>query len=195
VSQTLNADLVIAGYKQGIYPMGTQLGIRWFSPDPRCIIPLDDFHIPKRFARKYRQGVFTMKTNTAWNEVLFHCANRKESPGLWISEEIKEAYTELYQRGMAFSIEAYSGTELAGGLYGVSIGGAFMAESMFHLVTDASKFCLVYLIEHLKQRGYVLLDTQDFSLHKAQFGAILIPKVVYLEKLAYALTLNCQFMS
>ncbi len=193
MSQALSTDLIIEAYKQGVYPMDTEQGIRWFSPDPRCIIDLDHFHIPKRLARKYKQRVFTMKINTSWNEVLFHCANRKE--GTWLSEEMKEVYTELYEQGMAHSIEAYAGNELAGGLYGVSIGGAFMAESMFHLVTDASKFCLVYLVEHLKKQGFVLLDTQDFSLHKARFGAILIPRISYLKKLAHALTLNCQFIS
>ncbi len=192
MTQTLSADLIIEAYKQGIYPMDTHEGIRWFSPDPRCIIDLDHFHMPKRFARTYRQGKFTMKINTAWNEVLFHCGNRTET---WLNDELKKAYTELYERGMAHSIEAYYGNELAGGLYGVSIGGAFMAESMFHLMTDASKFCLVFLVEHLKKRGYVLLDTQDFSLHKARFGAILVSRAVYLEKLAQAIKPNCQFVS
>jgi leucyl/phenylalanyl-tRNA---protein transferase len=191
VTEPLTAELIIKAYKQGIFPMDTDDGLRWFAPDPRCIIDLDHFHVSKRLARKYRQGAFIMKIDTAWNEVLSHCANRKET---WISDEIKSAYTELYRQGQAHSIEAYNGNKLAGGLYGVSLGGAFMAESMFHLETDASKFCLVYLVEHLKKRGFTLLDTQDFSMHKARFGAILVSKAFYLEKLAHAIELDCQFL-
>ncbi len=171
--------------------MDTDEGLRWFAPAERCIIDLDHFHISKRLARKYKNKYFSMKVDTAWNEVLFHCANREST---WISEEIKAAYTELHQQGMAHSIEAYLGDKLAGGLYGVNVGGAFMAESMFHLITDASKFCLVYLVEILKKQGYVLLDTQDFSKHKAGFGAILIPKALYLEKLAKAIILKREFI-
>lgn len=192
MSNQLNADLIIEAYKQGIYPMDTDDGLRWFAPALRGIIELDHFHVSRRLARKYRQRVFTMKIDTAWNEVLFHVANKENT---WLSEEMKNAYTELHYRGLAHSIEAYAGDKLAGGLYGVNIGGAFMAESMFHLITDASKFCLVYLVEILKKQGFVLLDTQDFSKHKASFGGILIPKEQYLEKLAYAINLNRQFIS
>ncbi len=193
MSEPLSAELIIEAYKQGVFPMDTDDGLRWFAPDPRCIIDLDHFHVSKRLARKYRQGAFVMKMDTAWNEVLFHCANRKET---WISEEIKEAYTDLYRQGKAHSIEAYNNNnQLAGGLYGVNLGGAFMAESMFHLETDASKFCLVYLVQHLKKQGFVLLDTQDFSMHKARFGAILVSKAIYLEKLAHAIKLERQFIS
>ncbi len=192
MSNQLSADLIIEAYKQGIYPMDTDYGLRWFSPKYRGIIELADFHTSRRLARKYRQKVFTMKVDTAWNEVLFHIANKNDS---WLSEEMQNAYTELYYQGLAHSIEAYDGDELAGGLYGVNIGGAFMAESMFHLVTDASNFCLVYLVEILKKQGFVLLDTQDYSKHKARFGATLIPKEQYLEKLAHAITLKRQFIS
>ena len=189
--EPLSAELIIEAYKQGVFPMDTDEGLRWFAPQQRGIIDLDHFHVSKRLARKYRQGVFTMKINTAWNEVLFHCANREDT---WISDEIKIAYTELYHQGKAHSIEAYKENKLAGGLYGVNIGGAFMAESMFHLETDASSFCLIYLVEHLKKQGFVLLDTQDFSAHKARFGAFLVSKEIYLKKLAYAISLNRQFL-
>jgi len=192
MSNQLSADLIIEAYKQGIYPMNTDYGLRWFAPALRGIIELDHFHISRRLARKYRQRVFTMKINTAWNEVLFHVANKENT---WLSEEMKDAYTELHYRGLAHSIEAYAGDKLAGGLYGVNVGGAFMAESMFHLVTDASKFCLVYLVEILKKQGFVLLDTQDFSEHKRSFGAILITKEQYLERLAHAVTLKRRFIS
>jgi leucyl/phenylalanyl-tRNA--protein transferase len=192
MSNQLSADLIIEAYKQGIYPMDTNKGLRWFSPSQRCIIDLENFHVSRRLARKYRQKAFTMKVNTAWNEVLFHCANRENT---WINDEIKRAYTELYERGQAHSIEAFIGDKLAGGLYGVNVGGAFMAESMFHLVSDASKFCLVYLVEILRKQQFVLLDTQDFSKHKASFGAIMIPKGQYLKKLGHAISLERQFIS
>ena len=170
--------------------MDTEQGLRWYSPDPRCIIDLNDFHVTKRLARKYRRGVFTMKIDTAWNDVLFHCADREET---WINDEIKTVYTELYDLGLAHSIEAFVGDKLAGGLYGVSLGGAFMAESMFHIDTDASKFCLVHLVQQLKKRGFVLLDVQYLTSHLCQFGAKLITQVEYLARLAEAIELDCRF--
>ncbi len=170
--------------------MSTEQGILWYAPDPRCIIDLNHFHISRRLARKYRQGVFTIKLDTAWDKVLYHCADRQET---WISVEIKQVYTELYKLGFAHSIEAFSKDELVGGLYGVSIGGAFMAESMFHLATDASKICLIYLVEHLIKQGYVLLDVQYCTAHLSRFGAKLIPAEEYLEKLAQAITLERHF--
>jgi leucyl/phenylalanyl-tRNA---protein transferase len=170
--------------------MQTEQGIRWYSPDPRCVIDLDDFHMPQRLARKYRQGTFNMKTDTAWDEVLVHCANRQET---WIGNEIKEAYTELYHMGLAHSVEAFAGNKLVGGLYGVSLGGAFMAESMFHLQTDASKFCLVYLVEQLKKKGFILLDVQYLTSHLARFGAKLISRLEYLDRLTKATRLECRF--
>ena len=170
--------------------MDTEKGIGWYSPDPRCVIELNDFHVSHRLARKYRQGVFTMKIDTAWDEVLFHCADRKET---WISEEIKRVYTELYHLGLAHSVEAFAGDKLAGGLYGVSLGGAFMAESMFHTATDASKFCLIYLVEQLKKQGFVLLDVQYPTSHLSRFGAKAIARPEYLARLAQATQLECRF--
>jgi leucyl/phenylalanyl-tRNA--protein transferase len=170
--------------------MATERGIGWYSPDPRCIIELNDFHVPQRLARKYRQGVFSIKIDTAWEEVLFHCADRKET---WISDEIKQVYTELYQLGLAHSIEAFADNKLVGGLYGVSLGGAFMAESMFHITTDASKCCLIFLVEHLKSLGFILLDVQYLTSHLSRFGAKLISKTDYLAHLAKAIQLERRF--
>ena len=131
-----------------------------------------------------------MKIDTAWNEVLFNCANRQDT---WISEEIKQAYTELYNLGLAHSVEAFADDILAGGLYGVSLGGAFMAESMFHISTDASKFCLIYLVEQLKKQDFVLLDVQYLTSHLSRFGAKLIPANEYLARLARATQLERRF--
>jgi len=173
--------------------MGDKNGISWYSADPRFVIDLDNFHVPKRLARKYRQRVFDMRVDTVFDEVIALCAARDQT---WITEEIIRVYTELFELGFAHSIEAFQGDQLAGGLYGVSIGGAFMGESMFYRVSDASKICLVYLAEHLKARGYTILDSQFVSpqtQYLEQFGGKLIPRSEYLRRLAKAIQLDCKF--
>lgn len=165
--------------------------IRWYSPDPRCIIDLDHFHTPKRLARTIRQSRFEMKVNADWPAVIRACAERETT---WINDSIIEAYTELHRLGFAHTVEAYNQEgKLAGGLYGVSIGGAFMGESMFHFDTDASKVCLVYLVERLKERGFILLDSQYMTAHLSTFSARMIPKQEYLTRLEHALELDCRF--
>lgn len=171
--------------------MGNDDGtVSWYSPDPRCIFDLENFHVHKRLARTVRKGVFDMRVNTAWSEVLKECADRDST---WITDDIFRVYTELHDRGFAHSVEAYKDGQLVGGLYGVSIGGAFMGESMFHKVTDASKVSLVYLVERLKSRGFVLLDSQYMTRHLATLSARLISKDEYLLRLQHALQLNCRF--
>ncbi len=165
-------------------------GIRWYSPDPRCVIELEKFHAPARLLRTCRKGGFSVRINSAWDQVIRECARRETT---WITEEIIDAYTQMHEMGIAHSVEAYADGRLAGGLYGVSIGGAFMGESMFHLVTDASKVCLVYLVERLRDRGYALLDCQYMTEHLQKFGAVLIPREEYMRRLALALQLNCRF--
>lgn len=187
----LTTEMLLRAYCLGIFPMGGDDGeIRWYSPDPRCIIDLDTFHVSKRLDRTYRRGLFELKVNSAWNTVIRECAKRDTT---WISEEIVQAYTKLHKLGYAHSVEAYKDGVLAGGLYGVSLGGAFMGESMFHWVTDASKVCLVFLVERLKQRGYVLLDCQYMTDHLRTFGASLVSRDDYLLRLGQALPLNCFF--
>ena len=184
-------QLVLAAYSQGIFPMGDDDGsIRWYSPDPRCIIELDEFHCSRRLARTFRQGRFDMRVNTAWDEVLRACADRGTT---WINDEIIRVYTELFRLGYAHSVEAFQDGVLVGGLYGVSIGGAFMGESMFHKVTDASKVSLLYLVERMKERGFSLLDSQYMTEHLGRFGARDIPRQEYLERLELALGQNCRF--
>ena len=187
----LTPDVVLKAYCSGVFPMGDDWGnIRWYSPDPRCIFDLDQFHVPKRLERTYRKGVFACKVNSAWHEVLKHCADRDTT---WINDEIFNCYTQLHEAGFAHSVETYKDGKLAGGLYGVSIGGAFMGESMFHLETDASKVALVYLVERMRERGFVLLDSQYMTTHLATFGAITITREEYLQRLQKALNLNCRF--
>lgn len=187
----LTPEMIIKAYSMGIFPMGDDDGrIRWYSPDPRCIFDFDTFHVPKRLARTYRSGVFEMRVNYAWDAVLAHCANRDTT---WITPQIFSAYRKLHELGMAHTVEAYKDGKLVGGLYGVSVGGAFMGESMFHTETDASKVCLVYLVQRMKERGFVLLDSQFMTDHLATLGAIEIPRDEYLERLRRALVLKCQF--
>ncbi len=172
----------------GVFPMGDSQHpnepVRWYSPDPRCIFDLDNFHIPKRLARTYRQGIFELKVDHAWTEVLRHCAARDDT---WITEEIYDVYTKLHRMGLAHSVEAYFEGKLAGGLYGVSIGGAFMGESMFHTVTDASKIALIFLVERMKERGFTLLDCQFMTEHLSIFGAVNIKQTEYMKRLQKAL--------
>lgn len=184
-------ELVLRAYTCGIFPMGNEDGIiRWYSPDPRCIIDLTDFHVPKRLARTYRQGIFEIKVNTAWDAVLHGCAARDTT---WITDDIFKVYTQLHHMGFAHSVEAYKDGELAGGLYGVSIRGAFMGESMFHTQTDASKVCLVYLVNRLRERGFTVLDSQYMTEHLSTFGAKSIARDRYLIMLQAALQKNCRF--
>jgi leucyl/phenylalanyl-tRNA---protein transferase len=171
--------------------------IRWYSPDPRGIIPLDAFHVPKRLARTARSGRFTIEVDRAFDAVIQACADAERDandPGSWIDAEIMESYRALHARGLAHSIEAWQSGRLAGGLYGVALGGAFFGESMFHRVTDASKVALIALVERLRARGYRLLDTQWVTDHLEQFGAIEIPRRRYLQLLESALKLDCSFI-
>jgi len=165
--------------------------IAWFSPDPRGIILLDAFHIPHGLKRALKKGVFEIRVNTAFEEVIRACGERAET---WISEEIVESYVNLHRLGFAHSVEAWLDNELAGGLYGVSLSGAFFGESMFHRVTDASKVALVGLVNRLNERGFHLLDTQFVTSHLKIFGAVEISRSKYLRLLKQALALECKFV-
>ncbi|HEY0841155.1 MAG TPA: leucyl/phenylalanyl-tRNA--protein transferase [Vulgatibacter sp.] len=188
----LDPELIVAAYCQGIFPMADEATgrIDWYSPDPRAIFPLESFHVPRSLGRTIRQGFFEVRIDTAFEEVMRACADREET---WISEELVRAYTALHRRGLAHSVEAWHGGELAGGLYGVSLGGAFMGESMFTRITDASKVCLVALVERLRERGYVLLDSQLPTEHLGRFGQIVVPRSAYLRQLGVALRLQRRF--
>ena len=164
--------------------------VAWFSPDPRAIIPLDRFHVPHDLRRVRRKQAFEIKIDNRFGEVIRACAKRKDT---WINREIVESYEKLHDLGYAHSIEAWSNGKLAGGLYGVATGGAFFGESMFHKVTDASKIALVALVEHLRARKFVLLDTQWLTPHLAQFGAIEISRREYLHLLKDAVELTREF--
>src|ERR1051326_1778840 len=166
----IDSELLLQGYRLGVFPMAMEdNSIAWFSPDPRAIIPLEQFHVPHALPRAARKHSFEIKIDKAFGEVIRACAEREDT---WIKSEIIESYEELYALGFAHSVEAWEEKKLAGGLYGVAVGGAFFGESMFHRVSDASKFALVALVERLRAHKFALLDTQWLTPHLKQFGAV-----------------------
>lgn len=191
----LTPNLLLSAYCQGIFPMAHEDGrIYWYDPDPRAIIPLDSFHVPRRLARTVRQGVFTMTRDKAFTAVIEACAapvpGREET---WISPEIVAAYTRLHQLGFAHSVEAWQDGALVGGLYGVAVQGLFAGESMFSRARDSSKVALVHLVRHLRRCGFQLLDIQFMTDHLERFGAIEIPAAAYKVRLAQALMAPARF--
>jgi len=191
----LDLDLLLGAYATGWFPMAVAPGeIRWYSPDPRGVIPLDTFHVPKRLARIARAGRFEIRIDSDFPAVIRACAEGRAPEGTWIDGEILDSYCALHRAGYAHSVEAWQNGALAGGLYGVALGGAFFGESMFHRVADASKVALVALVERLRQRGFVLLDTQWVTDHLSQFGAAEIPRRRYLRLLNQAITIDASFV-
>ncbi len=162
--------------------------IYWYDPDPRAIIPLDRFHIPRSLRRTIRQQLFEIRIDTEFTAVMEACAapdaGREET---WINNNLIQAYTRLHRLGFAHSVEVWQAGELVGGLYGVVIGGFFAGESMFSHVRDSSKVALAYLVEHLNQRQFHLLDTQFMTEHLRRFGAVEIPATEYKMRLNRAL--------
>jgi leucyl/phenylalanyl-tRNA---protein transferase len=192
----LPVELLVSAYASGWFPMAVGEGdIRWFSPDPRGIIPLETFRHSRRLGRVIRGGAFQIEFNRSFESVIRACAEakREAEDGTWIDEEILESYCALHDTGYAHSVEAWQEGRLAGGLYGVALGGAFFGESMFHDVTDASKVALVALVARLRERGFTLLDTQWTTGHLEQFGAIEVPRTRYLSMLSKALEQDCFF--
>ena len=184
-------DLLNA-YCIGAFPMAMDDGsLGWFSPDPRGVIPLESFHIPHGLKRTLKKALFEIRINSAFADVIRECGSRKET---WIDETIIASYQQLHSMGFAHSVEAWQEGELVGGLYGVSIAGAFFGESMFSKKTDASKVALVSLVRRLRRRNFTLLDTQWSTPHLKSFGCIDISKKYYMEKLAQALAQNVKFV-
>ena len=188
----IDPEVLLQGYRLGVFPMAMDNGvIEWFSPDPRAILPLDKFHVPHTLERIVRKGSFEIRIDVSFSEVMHECAQRPET---WINDEIIESYKRLHQLGYAHSVEAWQDGMLAGGLYGVTIGGAFFGESMFHHVRDASKIALLTLVERLRERRFTLLDTQWLTPHLEKFGAIEISRPEYLHLLNTAVNLPRQFV-
>jgi leucyl/phenylalanyl-tRNA---protein transferase len=188
----LTTEILEACYRAGAFPMADSYGrIEFYRSDPRSVLEFEDLHVPRSLGRVIRKQTFEVRVNEDFGGVIRACADREET---WISPEIVDAYIRLHHAGKAHSVEAYAEGELAGGLYGVSLGGAFMGESMFSRMPDASKVCLVHLVERLKSRGYVLLDCQIQNDHLARLGAIEIPEREYLRRLERALVLDRSFV-
>jgi leucyl/phenylalanyl-tRNA--protein transferase len=182
---------LLLAYRSGIFPW-TADPITWWSPDPRAIFELDRLHVSHSLAKVIRQGVFQTTIDRAFRQVMEGCA--EPAPGrrsTWISPEFLEAYTQLHHEGHAHSLECWQGAQLAGGIYGVAIGGFFAGESMFHRVSNGSKVALFHLVEHLRQRGFVLFDIQMLTPITSQMGGITIPRGQYLERLARAVEEPC----
>ena len=193
----LTSEWLLDAYRHGIFPWPSgneDRLIPWCSPDPRAIFELDRFHIPGRLQRTCRGGKFRMSLDEDFAGVIAQCAAAGDRRGgTWLTRPMIRAYTRLAQLGHAHSVEAWQGEELAGGVYGVAIGGLFAAESMFYRVPDASKVALVRLVSHLRERGYTLLDIQQLTPHTARFGAIEIPRREYLLRLEDALARPATF--
>lgn len=190
-SMRLTPELLEAAYRAGAFPMADSYGrIEFYRSDPRSVLELDRLHVSKSLARVLGKGVYEVAVDRDFEGVIRACADREET---WINAEIIRSYVRLHERGLAHSVEAYSGGRLVGGLYGVTLGGAFMGESMFSRMRDASKVCLVHLVGRLKERGYVLLDCQIQNPHLQRLGATEIPEREYLRRLEGALRLDRTF--
>lgn len=191
-SVSLEPQILLTAYSQGVFPMADEDGlIRWYTANPRGILPLDSFHVPGTLRQLLRQQRFEIRINHAFGEVMRGCMAAR--PSSWINDQIIAAYTRLHELGFAHSVEAWQEGKLAGGLYGVSLGAAFFGESMFHRVRDASKVALVHLVERLRERKFELLDTQATTDHLRRFGAIDIPANRYMVMLRRAITQQREF--
>lgn len=183
----LTPEVVLYGYRIGVFPMADpdeNDKIYWYEPDPRAILPLDSFHVPKNLEKLVDRGRFEVASDRDFEAVIRACAERDST---WISEEVIRVYTALNEVGYAHSIECRLDGRLVGGLYGVALGAAFFGESMFHRVTDASKVALVHLVRRLRRGGFILLDTQYVTPHLQQFGVEQIARGEYQRLLDEAL--------
>ncbi|MDR7146782.1 leucyl/phenylalanyl-tRNA--protein transferase [Rhizobium sp. BE258] len=182
-SPGITPEILLRAYSIGLFPMAESADdpeIFWVEPELRGVIPLDDFHISKSLAKTIRRKPFDIRFNHDFDAVISACAaETSERPSTWINGTIRQLYSTLHRIGHAHSVEAWEGDELVGGLYGVSLGAAFFGESMFSRRTDASKICLVHLVERLKDKEFRLLDTQFTTEHLKTFGAIDVPKDEY----------------
>jgi leucyl/phenylalanyl-tRNA--protein transferase len=184
-------DLLLKAYASGVFPMAESAGdpeVFWVRPEMRGVIPLDAFHVPKSLKKVIRQGRFDIRIDTDFAGVIDACGEeREERRSTWINAPIREAYIKLFDQGHCHSVEAWREERLVGGLYGVTLGRAFFGESMFSRETDASKVCLVHLVERLRERGFALLDTQFTTEHLKRFGATDVPRGRYEKLLREAL--------
>ncbi|MFC5306294.1 leucyl/phenylalanyl-tRNA--protein transferase [Azospirillum picis] len=194
---TLSAPVLLRAYAAGIFPMAESAESRelhWFDPERRGILPLDAFHVPRSLRKVLRRRPFDLRFDSAFQAVIEGCAEATEDrPKTWINDDIVRLYTDLYETGFAHSVECWKDGRLVGGLYGVSIGGAYFGESMFSRETGASKVALVHLVARLRAAGFALLDTQFVTEHLSRFGAVEIPRNEYRRRLAAAMERKTDF--
>lgn len=195
----ITPELMLRAYRIGLFPMAESREARtlyWLDPEQRGVIPLEDFHLSRRLARRVRQAPYRITANQAFAEVIGECAApRASSADSWINAEIQALFMALHRQGHAHSIEAWQGEWLVGGLYGVSLGGAFFGESMFSRADDASKIALVHLVARLRLGGFTLLDAQFQTPHLSQFGTQEVPRARYKQMLAVAVERPAHFVA
>jgi leucyl/phenylalanyl-tRNA--protein transferase len=193
----LTPDLLLKAYAIGIFPMAESRydpELHWIDPELRGILPFENFHVPRKLKRKLRQGYFEVRCDSAFREVILACAEPgSHRPDTWINSSIEQLYSELFEMGFAHSVECWRAGSLVGGLYGVSLGGAFFGESMFSRESEASKIALVELVMRLKKGGYALLDTQFNTPHLSRFGVIEIRRDTYRKRLTAAVNTPATF--
>ncbi len=193
MDEVLTPDILLRAYAMGIFPMSDgrdDPDIRWIDPRRRGVLPLEGFHLSRSLAKRIRKAQYRVTTDTSFQAVVEACAARDET---WISHRIQRLYMQLHQLGKAHSIEVWAGRELVGGVYGVTLGGAFFGESMFSTTTDASKIALAHAVHRLRAGGYRLFDTQFLTPHLASLGAVEIPRAEYRRLLAEALYAEASF--
>ncbi|HNV68379.1 MAG TPA: leucyl/phenylalanyl-tRNA--protein transferase [Candidatus Ozemobacteraceae bacterium] len=189
----LSPERLLLAYRSGIFPW-TYDPITWWSPDPRAVFEIADFHVPRRLERTLRQGSFTITFDQAFRQVMSACAEpRPSGEETWISPEFIDAYTELHRQGHAHSVEAWLEGRLVGGVYGVAVGGLFAGESMFHRVSNASRAALSILMRHLQARGFHLFDSQVITPATERLGVRQITRDEYLRRLAAVVDLPVSF--
>jgi leucyl/phenylalanyl-tRNA--protein transferase len=190
----LTPQILLKAYSCGLFPMSESADdpeLFWVDPEVRGIIPLDKFHIPRSLKKVINRGIFDIKINTDFPQVMRECAKETDDrPTTWINDTILKLYHELHLTGHAHSIEAWKDGELVGGLYGVSLGSAFFGESMYSRATDASKVCLAFLVKHMIKNNFTLLDTQFTTDHLIRFGAVDIPRDEYSILLSKAMEVH-----
>ncbi|CAK07579.1 leucyl/phenylalanyl-tRNA--protein transferase [Rhizobium johnstonii] len=190
-SPGITPDILLRAYSIGLFPMAESADdpeIFWVEPELRGVLPFDHFHVSKSLAKTVRKKPFEIRFDHAFDQVIAACAEETSGrPSTWINRTIRSLYSTLFDMGHAHTVEAWEGNELVGGLYGVSLGSAFFGESMFSRRTDASKICLVHLVDRLRERGFTLLDTQFTTEHLKTFGAIDVPKADYAAMLTAAM--------
>jgi leucyl/phenylalanyl-tRNA---protein transferase len=195
--QELHPDIVLKAYRLGLFPMAEHRydpRVLWVDPDYRGVLPLDTFHVPRSLYKRLKHHPYQIKRDTDVRSVIKACASSTpKRPDTWINNTIADVYTELAELGHAHSVEVWDGKDLVGGLYGVAMGAAFFGESMFSRRPDTSKMALVALVEHLKERGFQLLDTQFVNDHLRRFGAIEIPRAEFQTALEKALERHAVF--